>query len=67
MRELFKNLFIRSTVPFAHGAATTTLRCFTFTLAMKSVNSRAVNAVPLSETNSIGFPKVLNTFKNSLV
>ncbi|XP_025157758.1 uncharacterized protein LOC112589255 [Harpegnathos saltator] len=50
--------FVRSTMPFAHGDATATLRCLIRCSSINSLNSVDVKAVPRSLTTSIGFPNV---------
>lgn len=63
----FKNLLTRSTMPFAHGAATATFLCLILLLAQKSVNSLEANPVLLSVTISDGVPKTSITFSICLI
>ena len=44
-------------MPFAHCAATATFRCLIFARATNSENLFDVDAVPRSETSSVGLPK----------
>lgn len=58
LREDLRNLLIPSTNPLAHGEATATNLCLILLVLVKSENSREVNAVPLSETISLGGPNI---------
>lgn len=66
-KEDLRNLFTRSTKPFAHGAATAIKRCETCLSFRNEVNSCEVKAVPLSETRTYGFPNTSKSCINSLM
>jgi len=55
-RRFLRNLFTRSTIPLAHGAATATNRCLIKASVTNSVNSQEEKAVPLSVTIVVGLP-----------